>query len=97
MPVKDQWRWLSVVAGYPDCVDDLARPDGVVPDLHGFSAVLLAVDHCPGICQNASDLRQCKRTETHQQTVGNVRFVAGGKQDGDKGPRWRRLFRLATR
>ena len=77
MPIQNQRRWFSAVAGCHDRVDRLARPDDVVRDLNGFPAVPLAVDHCSGGRQNAGDLRQRKRTETHQQAVGNVRFVPG--------------------
>ena len=89
MPVQNERRRLPTVAGRPDRVDDLARPGDVVRDLHGFSAVTIAVDQCSGVCQNPGDLRQRERTETHEQAVGNVRLVPGQKQDGDKGAGWR--------
>jgi hypothetical protein len=63
----------------------LARPDDVVRDLNGFSAVPLAVDHCSGGRRNAGDLRQRKRTETHQHLLGTSGLSQGEKQNGDKG------------
>ena len=77
MPIQEQWGRLPIVVGCHDRINGLARPDGVISDLHGLSAVSLAVDHCSGVCQNSGDLRLCKCTETHQQAVGNVGFVPG--------------------
>src|SRR5271165_4238150 len=65
MPVQDERRWLLALATCLDCFDDLSCPGHVLPDLHSFSTLPLAVDQCSRVCQRPGGLRQCKCTETH--------------------------------
>src|SRR6202050_4781072 len=45
MLVQNQRGRFPAVAGRPNRVDRLARPDSVVPDPHSFTVVPFAVDH----------------------------------------------------
>src|SRR5215469_5712896 len=84
MPVQDQSGRLRAVACCVDRVDGLLRPGDMVPDLHSFSSVLFAVDHCSDIWQFPGDLRECKCAETNEQVVRSVRLVPGRKRYGDE-------------
>jgi hypothetical protein len=84
MPIQEQRGWLSAVAGYHDRVDRLARPDGVVPDLNGFSAVPLAVDHCSGVGQNAGDLRQPSAPKHTSRLLETCGLSQGENKTGTK-------------
>ena len=76
MPVQHEWRRFPTLAACPDSVDDLARLGDVLPDLQGSVASHRhrSVFRCQA---NPGDLRQCERTETHEQAVGKVRLVPG--------------------
>jgi hypothetical protein len=76
--------WLRAVAGYDDSVDGLVRPMTWSRSSRFFGGTprrrsqFRCLAECP--------YRQRKRTETHQQAVGNVRLSQGENKTGTKLP-----------